>query len=71
MKMKHLFVNYENKVLRNEERALNPSFPRAYNSSASQGNYLEVINMSLNGKKPSLHSCSFGILIFKMEIDPL
>lgn len=48
MKMKQLFINYEKKVLRVEERELNPSIPKAYNSSAAQGNYLEVLNMSLN-----------------------
>jgi len=40
MKMKQLFINYEKKVLRVEERELNPSIPKAYNSSAAQGNYL-------------------------------
>lgn len=50
MKMKRLFINYKDKVLRNEERAANPSLPKATNSSAAQGNYLEVLNMSLNGE---------------------
>ena len=49
MKMKRLFINYEDKVLRIKERAANPSIPKATNSSAAQGNYLEVLNMSLNG----------------------
>ena len=49
MKMKRLFINYEDKVLRIKERAANQSIPKAANSSAAQGNYLEVLNMSLNG----------------------
>ncbi|XP_067941804.1 GATOR complex protein Iml1-like isoform X2 [Watersipora subatra] len=48
VRMKQLFINYEDKVLRVKERAQDPSIPKAYNSSAAQGNYLEVINMSLN-----------------------
>lgn len=49
MKLKKLFINYEKKVLREEERTKNPSIPKAFNSSAAQGNLLEVLNMSLNG----------------------
>lgn len=63
MKMKQLFINYETKVLRVEERALDPTIPRAYNSSAAQGNYLEVINMSLNGETEARADRGWGYII--------
>jgi len=49
MKLKQIFINYEKTVLRVEERELDPSIPVGYNSSAARGNFLEVLNMSLNG----------------------
>ncbi|XP_074596917.1 GATOR complex protein Iml1 isoform X2 [Brevipalpus obovatus] len=45
--LKKLFNQYEKEVLRYQER-LGASIPKAYNSTSSQGNFLEVLNMSLN-----------------------
>ncbi|RWS16531.1 DEP domain-containing protein 5-like protein [Dinothrombium tinctorium] len=45
--LKKLFNQYEKEVLRYHERA-SQKIPRAFNSTSSQGNFLEVLNMSLN-----------------------
>lgn len=45
--LKKLFNSYETEVLRIHEKYDKP-IPKAYNSTASQGNFLEVLNMSLN-----------------------
>ena len=46
--LRRLFNQYENEVIKyHESRGL--KVPKAYNSSSSQGNFLEVLNMSLNG----------------------
>lgn len=48
--LRRLFNQYEKEVIRyHEENGLKT--PRAYNSSSSQGNFLEVLNMSLNGNR--------------------
>ncbi|XP_074643885.1 GATOR1 complex protein DEPDC5-like [Tubulanus polymorphus] len=45
IELKKLFVQYRKKVLQYHEGV---KMPRAWNSTAAQGNFLEVINMSLN-----------------------
>lgn len=55
VRLKKMFVSYEQKVLREEQRAHDLSIPKAFNSSAAQGNFLEVLNLSLNGKLRSVH----------------
>ena len=45
--LKKLFNSYEKEVLRIHEK-YSKKIPKAYNSTASQGNFLEVLNMSLN-----------------------
>lgn len=45
--LKKLFNNYEKEVLRIHEK-YSKKIPKAFNSTASQGNFLEVLNMSLN-----------------------
>lgn len=45
--LRAMFTNYQKMVLCNYEH-LGPNIPKAYNSTAAQGNYLEVLNMSLN-----------------------
>lgn len=45
--LKKLFNTYQDEVLRYHEKWEKP-IPKAYNSAASQGNILEVLNMSLN-----------------------
>lgn len=42
------FINYDKEVLKYHER-YELMVPKAYNSTSSQGNFLEVLNMSLNG----------------------
>lgn len=46
--LKKLFNSYEKEVLRIHEKYSSLKIPKAYNSTASQGNFLEVLNMSLN-----------------------
>lgn len=46
-KLRTMFTNYQRQVLGNYEK-LGAGIPKAYNSTAAQGNYLEVLNMSLN-----------------------
>jgi hypothetical protein len=46
--LKRLFNQYDNEVIKYHE--INGlKIPKAYNSNSSQGNFLEVLNMSLNG----------------------
>ncbi|XP_017483872.1 PREDICTED: DEP domain-containing protein 5-like [Rhagoletis zephyria] len=47
VKLKKLFNSYEKDVIHYHEKE-GVKVPRAYNSTASQGNFLEVLNMSLN-----------------------
>ncbi|UYV61354.1 DEPDC5 [Cordylochernes scorpioides] len=47
--LKKLFLQYQSLVLEYHQRRLQPEkVPPAYNSTASEGNFLEVLNMSLN-----------------------
>lgn len=47
--LKRLFNEYQETVLKYHEKS-GLNMPKAINSTASQGNFLEVLNMSLNGK---------------------
>lgn len=47
--LKKLFNLYEKEVI-NYHKQEGIKVPKAYNSTASQGNFLEVLNMSLNGR---------------------
>lgn len=46
--LKSLFNQYQKEVIDRHQDKYDIKIPRAYNSSASQGNFLEVLNMSLN-----------------------
>lgn len=46
--LKSLFNQYQKEVIDRHQEKYDTKIPRAYNSSASQGNFLEVLNMSLN-----------------------
>lgn len=46
--LKSLFNQYQKEVIDRHQEKYNTKIPRAYNSSAAQGNFLEVLNMSLN-----------------------
>lgn len=45
--LRRLFTGYQNIVLKYHERT-GVKIPQAYNSTAAQGNFLEVLNISLN-----------------------
>lgn len=49
LQLRRLFTDYQKIVLQYHERP-NMEIPTAINSTAAQGNFLEVLNMSLNGK---------------------
>ena len=49
--LKELFNRYESEVVRIHERIHGGNIPRARNSTSSEGNFLEVLNMSLNGNE--------------------
>lgn len=46
--LKSLFNQYQKEVIDRHQEKYSTKIPRAYNSSAAQGNFLEVLNMSLN-----------------------
>lgn len=46
--LRSLFNQYQMEVIDRHQEIYGTKIPRAYNSSASQGNFLEVLNMSLN-----------------------
>lgn len=48
LQLRRLFTDYQKIVLQYHERP-NMDIPTAINSTAAQGNFLEVLNMSLNG----------------------
>ena len=48
IQLKKLMNDYPKKVLRCHEKD-GLHVPQAWNSSAAQGNFLEVLNMALNG----------------------
>lgn len=49
LQLRRLFTDYQKIVLQYHERP-KMEIPTAINSTAAQGNFLEVLNMSLNGK---------------------
>ena len=48
VQLRKLFTEYHTKVVEYHKRD-GIEIPRAVNSTAAQGNFLEVLNMSLNG----------------------
>lgn len=46
--LKSLFNQYQKEVIDRHQDKYSTKIPRAYNSNAAQGNFLEVLNMSLN-----------------------
>lgn len=47
VQLRRLFTGYQNIVLKYHDRP-SQKIPQAYNSTAAQGNFLEVLNISLN-----------------------
>ena len=65
--LRKLFNEYDTRVLNYQKR---PGYktPRAYNSTAAQGNFLETLNMTLNCKLFSLASlCTKASLTAKNQ----
>lgn len=64
MLLRRLYFTYKIDVLKYHHKVLQESgistdlIPEAYLSSASQGNFLEVLNMALNGKYTVLLFCT-------------
>lgn len=56
--LRKLFNEYEKEVIRHHEKQ-GTKAPKAFNSTSSQGNFLEVLNMSLNGINEKLSSYCF------------
>lgn len=54
LQLRRLFTDYQKIVLQYHERP-NMEIPTAINSTAAQGNFLEVLNMSLNGMYQSFY----------------
>lgn len=59
--LKRLFAKYPKTVLRHLDPATSHRAPKGYISTAAQGNFLEMLNMSLNGKcfRYQLSHCMF------------
>lgn len=49
VQLRKLFTSYQQIILNYHEKP-GVHIPQAINSTAAQGNFLEVLNMSLNGK---------------------
>lgn len=62
LQLRRLFTDYQKIVLQYHERP-NLEIPTAINSTAAQGNFLEVLNMSLNGK--TIYIVNFSSKIVK------
>lgn len=57
LQLRRLFTDYQKIVLQYHERP-NIEIPTAINSTAAQGNFLEVLNMSLNGMHQEDWDCT-------------
>lgn len=63
LQLRRLFTDYQKIVLQYHERP-NMEIPTAINSTAAQGNFLEVLNMSLNGKYVDISDFSLCLCCF-------
>lgn len=61
VQLRHIFQNYLKVVLEYHSRP-DQVIPAAANSTAAQGNFLEVLNMSLNGNK--IKKKKIGLLLY-------
>lgn len=63
VQLRHIFQNYLKVVLKYHSRP-DQVIPAASNSTAAQGNFLEVLNMSLNGNKIPSYNHRFYMFCF-------
>lgn len=67
VELKRLFNQYIQTVL-NYHAKPGVKIPEVYNSTAAQGNFLEVLNMSLNGKILTMTYVQKGCFLFRRQI---
>lgn len=65
VQLRKLFTDYQKIVLEYHQKP-GIAMPKAINSTAAQGNFLEVLNMSLNGKQQLEKKKLLQVLYFRL-----